>query len=98
MRGLFIDCACVSIITFPFYLTAVNNQLDVGIFNSSGHDITDHTNYNVYAGDYIYCKYVGEITAGHIYYGWVKHDDGNPRNKDGPNFISLANEDDHSNR
>ena len=82
-----------------FYISTVSSlEFAVRIFDSSGNDITNNDDYTAWAGDYISCKFDGDVAGPHVYYGWVKHDDGNPMNKQGPNFISFPNEVDVSNR
>ena len=83
--------------------SSVHCEFEVGIYDRDGNDITcpslPCTYRNVYAGDYIYCRFIGDTFAGRLQYGWIKEeDDDNEINEKGPNFISFPNEIDHSNR
>ena len=94
---IFIFISNKIIVVLFLVVSAVDYEVD--IYNSRGEIISNSSEVVViYSGDYIYCKYPGDVIGPIIYYGWVKIDDGTGINRFGPNFISLPNTEDQSNR
>ena len=99
----YIAVPCTILYYIMEFYVSVTNALDyeVDIFDSRDNNITNNAeSISIYEGDYVYCKFRGDFSGPMVYYGWVKiePDLGEGRNQAGPNFVSLPNEADITNR
>ena len=73
-------------------------EYEVDVYNSKGYIISDGQTHTLYDGDFIYCKFPGDVIGPQIHYGWMKIENEEGDFALGPKFVSVENSADMSNK